>query len=126
MGQGDGGDVLYDADFTINEANAKAAGVYIGAYHFARPDLNTGTAGADTEAAYFWNQAKNYLKGGGVYLVPMLDFETSYGSGASMSAWINEWCQDIKNYAAANNAAVCNPVVYTTGSIAKLIGEPGD
>ena len=68
--------------------------MYIGAYHFARPDLHTGTAGADTEAAYFWNEAKNYLKGGGVYLVPMLDFETSYGSGASMSAWINEWCQD--------------------------------
>jgi GH25 family lysozyme M1 (1,4-beta-N-acetylmuramidase) len=113
-----------DAYFTANEANAKAAGVYIGAYHFAHPELHTGTAGADTEAAYFWNEAKNYLKGGGVYLVPMLDFETSYGSGSSMSAWINEWCQDIKNYAAANNAAVCNPVVYTTGSIASSLSSP--
>ena len=118
------GTYYIDADFTINEANAKAAGVYIGAYHFARPDLDTGTAGADREAAYFWNEAKNYLKGGGVYLVPMLDFETSYGSGASMSAWINEWCQDIKNYAAANNAAVCNPVVYTDGSIASSLTSP--
>src|ERR1035438_7978130 len=117
------GTYYVDADFTINEANAKAAGVYIGAYHFARPDLDVGTAGADTEAAYFWNHAKNYLTGGNGYLVPMLDFETSYGSGASMSAWINEWCQAVKNYAAANGA-VCNPVVYVNGSIASSLSSP--
>jgi len=117
------GTYYYDADFTINEGNAKAAGVYIGAYHFARPDLDVGTAGADTEAAYFWNHAKAYLTGGNGYLVPMLDFETSYGSGASMSAWINEWCQAVKNYAAANGA-VCNPVVYTDGSIASSLTSP--
>ena len=54
----------------------------------------------------------------------MLDFETSYGIWRFMSAWINEWCKDVKNYAAANGA-VCNPVVYTEGSIAR-IGKPGD
>jgi autotransporter-associated beta strand protein len=112
-----------DADFTINEANAKAAGVYIGAYHYAHPELHVGTAGADAEAAYFWNEAKNYLIGGNGYLVPMLDFEVNTGTGASMSAWINEWCQDIKNYAAANGA-VCNPVVYTEGSIASVLESP--
>jgi autotransporter-associated beta strand protein len=117
------GTYYYDADFTINEGNAKGAGVYIGAYHFARPDLDVGTAGADTEAAFFWNHAKAYLTGGNGYLVPMLDFETSYGSGASMSAWINEWCQAVKNYAAANGA-VCNPVVYTDGSIASSLTSP--
>src|ERR1043166_3307070 len=31
-----------DADFTINEANAKAAGVLIGAYHFSHPELHIG------------------------------------------------------------------------------------
>src|SRR5258707_11768744 len=65
----------FDADFAINEVNAKSAGVYIGAYHFARPDLNLFTAGADAEADYFWNHAKNYIQGGNSYLVPMLDFE---------------------------------------------------
>src|SRR3954469_13436131 len=40
-----------DADFTINMANAKAAGVLIGAYHFAHPELHT----AADEAAHFWN-----------------------------------------------------------------------
>ncbi len=117
------GTFYIDADFTVNEANAKAAGVYIGAYHFAHPEEDIGTAGADAEAAYFWNQAKNYLKGGNVYLVPMLDFEENYSTSAYMSDWINEWCQDIKNYAAANGA-VCNPVVYTEGSIASDLESP--
>src|ERR1039458_9934968 len=34
-----------DGTFAVNEANAKAAGVLIGAYHYARFDLNTGTSG---------------------------------------------------------------------------------
>src|SRR4029077_17345536 len=41
-----------DSFFTVNEANAHAAGVLIGAYHFARPEDNIGLAGADLEAAY--------------------------------------------------------------------------
>src|SRR5437899_10061338 len=32
-----------DADFTINAANAKAAGVLIGAYHFSHPELHVGS-----------------------------------------------------------------------------------
>ena len=71
-----------DATFTINEANAKAAGVFIGGYHYARFDLNTGTSGAAAEAAHFWNVASNYIKGGGYYLMPMLDVEdTSHTAG---------------------------------------------
>src|SRR5579871_2192017 len=30
-----------DGDFTYNEGNGKAAGIYLGAYHFARPDLDS-------------------------------------------------------------------------------------
>ena len=44
--------------FTSQESGAKAAGVYIGAYHFARPSSDpnlTGAASADTEAA-FWSR----------------------------------------------------------------------
>src|ERR1039458_4605264 len=47
-----------DADFTINENNGKAANVYMGAYHFAHPELNSASA----EACYFWNVAGNYIK----------------------------------------------------------------
>ena len=113
-----------DAYFTANEANAKAAGVLIGAYHFAHPELHLGTAGADQEAAYFWNEAGGYIKtNGNSYLMPMLDFEQDVTSAspaytqASLSAWLNEWCQDIVNYGKANGVVVV-PVVYTYVSYA--------
>ena len=51
-----------DADFTINETNARNAGVLIGAYHFAHPETHVGLAGADPEAAHFWSIAGNYIK----------------------------------------------------------------
>src|SRR2546425_10946105 len=48
--------------FTANEANAVAAGVPIGAYHYARYDLNSGTPGATDKANYFWSVAGPYIK----------------------------------------------------------------
>src|SRR6267142_5026259 len=49
-GAASGGD---DAYFSGNAANAKTAGVPIGAYHFAHSELNTPAA----EAAHFWSVA---------------------------------------------------------------------
>jgi len=107
-----------DADFSYNVTQAKAAGVLIGAYHFANPNINTGTAGADAEAAHFWNVAGSYITAGGAYLMPMLDYETAPGgTQAASAAWINEWCNDIKNDAAVSGA-IAKPVIYTDGSIA--------
>src|SRR3954464_10212943 len=62
-----------DADYTTFEANARAAGVLIGSYHFAHPELHIGPAGADQEAAHFWSIASNYIKSGGAHLMPTLD-----------------------------------------------------
>ncbi len=107
-----------DADFTINEANAKAVGVLIGAYHFAHPELHIGTAGADQEAAHFWSVAAPYVKSGGAYLLPMLDIEQDLSSASppytktTLSQWVNRWCQDIVNSNAANGL-VLKPIVYT-------------
>jgi fibronectin-binding autotransporter adhesin len=113
-----------DAYFTGNEANAKAAGVLIGAYHFAHPELHIGSAGADQEAAYFWNEAGSYINtNGNSYLMPVLDFEQDVTNAspaytaATLSAWVNEWCQDIVNYGKANGVVVV-PVVYTYTSYA--------
>jgi GH25 family lysozyme M1 (1,4-beta-N-acetylmuramidase) len=109
-----------DPDFVYNATHAKSAGVLIGAYHFAHPEEHLGTAGADTEAAYFWNQVKSYVTSGGFYLMPMLDYETSPGSNynaASSSAWVNEWCNDIVNYGKSNGVTL-KPVVYTYTSFA--------
>src|SRR4051812_30396004 len=62
--------------FASQEAGAQAVGIFIGAYHFARPSLNTNLTGAfsaQSEAAFFWSVASNYIRNGGPYLVPMLD-----------------------------------------------------
>ena len=109
-----------DAYFTINEANAKAVGIPIGAYHFARPSAHpniTGANSADTEAAYYWGVVSNYVRYGGSYLVPMLDWEdtrmSNQLSAATLSAWVNEWCNSISNYARLNGVPGVRPVVYT-------------
>ncbi len=112
------GTYYVDADFPINEANAKAAGVLIGAYHFADYNADPGTNGAIAEANYFWAQAKNYVAGGGSYLMPMLDVEFSFtnNTGASVALWVNQWCTTVSNLAAASGVTV-TPVIYTDGSI---------
>ena len=108
--------------FTSQEAGAKSVGIYIGAYHFARPSSHpniTGASSADSEAAYFWSVAGNYVKLGGGYLVPMLDWEdtgatTNNGFTATMmSAWVNEWCNAVSNSARLNGVPGVRPVVYT-------------
>jgi GH25 family lysozyme M1 (1,4-beta-N-acetylmuramidase) len=111
------GTYYIDAYTASHVSGAKGAGVYMGLYHFARPHDEPGTSGADTEATYFWNTASNYVKYGGAYLVPMLDWEdtgaTNQYTAAALSAWVNEWCLDVSNYAAAAGVVGVRPVVYT-------------
>jgi GH25 family lysozyme M1 (1,4-beta-N-acetylmuramidase) len=118
-----------DDTFLNNEANGTVAGVPIGAYHFAEYNNDLGTSGAVAEANYFWSVAANYIKGGGYYLVPMLDLEnivisgTSYDPGhwgyttATFSQWANAWCQTVSNNAALAGVTV-KPVIYTGVSFA--------
>jgi GH25 family lysozyme M1 (1,4-beta-N-acetylmuramidase) len=101
--------------FAYNETNAMAAGVLIGAYHYARYDLDTNISGADSEATYFWNNARLYLSGGNGCLMPMLDLEvtnTSAYTKTTFSQWVNRWCQDIVNLG-ASNGMILRPVIYT-------------
>ncbi len=111
-----------DDTFLINEANAKAAGVPIGAYHYARYDGNTGTAGATAEANWYWSVAKNYIKGGGAYLVPMLDVEASNAgyTAAQLSAWVNQWCTTVVSNAAFVGVTV-KPVIYLSACHANWV-----
>jgi GH25 family lysozyme M1 (1,4-beta-N-acetylmuramidase) len=111
-----------DGYFTTNEAQAKAAGVLIGAYHFARYDVNIGTNGADAEAAFFWSVAKKYIKADGAYMMPMLDVEHATGTNfhytkATLSQWVDRWCTSVSNTAAAAGIAI-KPVIYTSSSFA--------
>jgi GH25 family lysozyme M1 (1,4-beta-N-acetylmuramidase) len=106
-----GGTAIIDGDFTINENNGKAAGVYMGAYHFAYPALNT----PGGEANYFWNEAGGYIKNDGKTLIPMLDMEefTGLDGASSYTAWANDWCADVVADAAAKGVAI-HPVVYVS------------
>src|ERR1019366_9232353 len=108
--------------FAGQESGAAGVGILIGAYHFARPSSNpniTGSTSADTEAAYFWSYASPYVKADGAHLMPMLDWEDTGATvaagftAAKMSAWVNEWCYAVSNYARAAGVYNVRPVVYT-------------
>jgi len=117
--------------FAGQESGARNVGIYVGAYHYAAPSTDTnitGTSSADSEAQYFWNAAGNYIKYGGGYCVPMLDWEDPHATNgyvnsggytingfttAYMSRWVNEWCLAVSNHAAAAGVVGLRPVVYT-------------
>src|SRR5436190_2651869 len=112
-----------DPYYTNNIVNAKAVGIPIAGYHFARPSSNpniTGTNSADSEAAHYWNVVSNFVKVDGLSMIPMLDWEDTGASKAAgftntvaMSQWINQWCDTISNYARAQGVPGLRPIVYT-------------
>ena len=114
----EGGSSAGGSHFTTYAANAKAAGVLIGPYHYARYDLNPGTSGATAEANYFWSVAKNYVKGGGFYIQPMLDVEASFTgqTKTTLSQWVNQWCLTVSNSAAAAGVPGVKPCIYCSSS----------
>ena len=106
-----------DNTFVANMTNGEAAGVYMGAYHFARPETNTATA----EANYFLNTAGTYIKS--CELQPALDVEDP-PSGPSLQAsltsaqltqWVSDWCTAVKNQTGIT------PVIYIGGSNASYL-----
>ena len=109
---------------TSQVAGAKAQGIPVGLYHFARPNAHpniTGASSADTEAQYFLNTAAPYLQTGGQYLIPMLDWEDPYVTNVSstilnettMSEWVNEWCYYVSNWVRINRGISMKCLVYS-------------
>jgi GH25 family lysozyme M1 (1,4-beta-N-acetylmuramidase) len=71
-----------DSKYATNRANAKAAGLLVGAYHFAQP--GTGANDAVAEADHFVNTAR--IRSGD--LIPILDLEVTNGMGTTaLQAW---------------------------------------
>jgi GH25 family lysozyme M1 (1,4-beta-N-acetylmuramidase) len=105
------GTTFTDAYFASNESGAKAAGVLIGAYHFARPGNNTPT----NEAAFFWSVAQNYIANGGPYMMPVLDYEdfTGHLGATSTADWANQWCNIVSNYARLKGVTI-KPIIYVS------------
>jgi GH25 family lysozyme M1 (1,4-beta-N-acetylmuramidase) len=99
------GTTLIDTFYTGNRAQAKALGLYVGAYHFARPDRNPGDAIA--EADYFL--AMSQLVAGD--LIPVLDLEVTGGlAPVELQEWVKSYLGRIYERTAARG------VIYTSPS----------
>ncbi len=112
------GNYYQDSDFKNNMIEGKAAGVQMGAAHYARPDLNT----PEVDATYFWNFAGAYIKADGKSISPAVEFETFNGhaSTTTYTAWFNAWAADVQ----AKTTNSLNSVIYVSaGSGACLLNS---
>ncbi len=87
---------ITDANFTQNMTNGRAAGVTMGAYHFARPSTSpTLTGDALAEARAFVKVLHPWLAQGGLW--PVLDLEDGSSLGkTSLSLWTRTFCNEVK------------------------------
>jgi len=82
-----------DPNFEANMKGGRNAGLFMGAYHFARPDLGNNPK---DEAEYFISVASEYLCEG--FLRPALDLETGSALGKdALSNWVRIWMETVKN-----------------------------
>ena len=110
---------IADAYFVQNETNGNAAGVIMGAYHFAHPESNS----AVSEANYFLSIAGPYIGPG--YFPPSLDLEdpssgpalSSYFTSAQLTAWVQTWMTTVQN------ATGVKPIIYCNGNYASWLGS---
>jgi GH25 family lysozyme M1 (1,4-beta-N-acetylmuramidase) len=114
-----------DAYFVGNQVNGKAAGMYMGAYHFGRPEANSAVA----EANHFLSVAGPYIKS--CNLPPVLDVEdppggpglSTYFTSAQLTSWIQTWMTTVQNatgiapmiYIGPSNASYVNSSLNTYG-----------
>lgn len=114
------GNYYQDSKFKSNMTNGKAAGLQMGAYDFARPDLIT----ANTEADYFWSFAGGKIIADGKSLFPAVDFEVFNGhvGSTSYTAWLNQWSVRVKT----KTAVFMHPVLYSSiGGMCDISGFCG-
>jgi GH25 family lysozyme M1 (1,4-beta-N-acetylmuramidase) len=98
-----------DNKYQTNRANAKAAGLKIGAYHFARP--NSGTTDAYAEADHFIETAD--WKSG--ELRPVLDLEDTGGlSSSSLQTWVKAFLQRIYDRTGVRAIIYVSPSFWST------------
>jgi GH25 family lysozyme M1 (1,4-beta-N-acetylmuramidase) len=100
-----------DASFTTNMANATAAGVYIGPYHFARIDSNESNHDAADEASDFVASIRPYYDGNPTHVLrPVLDVERVNDNGAPVKAYVSQWVRDFA--AVVKTELGLEPIIY--------------
>jgi GH25 family lysozyme M1 (1,4-beta-N-acetylmuramidase) len=101
------GTTLIDTFYTGNRAQAKLLGLYVGAYHFARPGLNPGDAVA--EADYFL--AMSQLVAGD--LLPVLDLEVTGGlAPVELQEWVKAYMGRIYERTGARGVIYTSPTFW--------------
>ena len=96
------GQSMVDEQYAANRSNAAAAGVPMGAYHFARP--GPGTDDAVNEADYFVDTAALT----GRDLLPVLDLEDDGGlSAKQLRRWTKAWLARVRERLGVK------PIIYT-------------
>jgi len=98
------GQTVTDSSYATNKANAHAAGIKTGAYHFADPD--TSANDAKLEADHFISVA--HLSAGD--LVPALDLEaTGNLDPKTLIAWTQQWLSEIVTVTGVKPMIYSNP-----------------
>jgi GH25 family lysozyme M1 (1,4-beta-N-acetylmuramidase) len=97
------GHEFLDSTFFTNRSGARANGLLVGAYHFARPDPSKGDA--VEEARWFVSQADPRPGN----LLPVLDLETSRGlDQEGVTLWARRWTAEVRRLTGVT------PLVYTS------------
>ena len=113
------GTTYTDPNYVSNVTGGEAAGIYMGAYHFAHPETNSASA----EATFYLSVAGTYIKS--CELLPALDLEDPSGgpslvssmTSAALTSWVQTWMTAVKNQTGIT------PALYTSGSIAAYLGS---
>ncbi len=97
-----------DPLFATNRANAQAAGLWTGAYHFARPDATPNDA--LLEAGHF----ADTVRLGTHDLVPALDLEAAGGlSVAALQTWVTTWLNEVTRRTGSRPMIYTSPAFWT-------------
>jgi GH25 family lysozyme M1 (1,4-beta-N-acetylmuramidase) len=103
------GTTYADPTFTGNRSGARAAGVKVGAYHFARPDATAGDAVA--EADWFLSKATFAADD----LRPVLDIEVSGGlSVSALQQWVRAWLDEVYGQTGRRATIYTSPSFWKT------------
>ena len=98
-----------DTSYPTNRSRAKAAGILVGAYHFARPDATPGDAVA--EADWFVDTAAPVAGD----LTPVLDLEVTGGLGvADLQAWVQGFLDRVYERTGIRAAIYVSPSFWST------------
>ncbi|MFM7184097.1 MAG: autotransporter-associated beta strand repeat-containing protein [Planctomycetota bacterium] len=113
----------YDDPYFVQNVNrATAAGMFVGSYHFARPDIITTTSNSGGIANSGTDEANHYIQMAGAfmrpgYLVPTFDLEA--GEGLRTDNELTQFSIDFSNR--IYEVMRIRPMIYINGNYASAV-----